>query len=103
MADYAQLRELLAKSNSPLRNRVGVAMRVAAQTIRSEDDLTENHANRLVWARDVTIGRITVADGMLDEVIIANKDATPEQISGASDATIQTAVDTAVDFFATGS
>ena len=101
MATYTELFEL--RSASTLRNRVAVAMIVAAETIRGEAPATDNHANRLVWAKGVFQGSLGQADDMLAAVVAANKDLSVAQIQGASDAAIQTNVDAAVDIFATGS
>lgn len=100
MATYTELFEL--RGNSTLRNRVAVAMIVAAETIRNEDGGTANHANRLLWAKEVFQGRLPQANDMLTAVVAANKDATVAQIASATDAALQANVDAAVDVFATG-
>jgi len=100
MATYNELYTLTA--DSALRNRVRVAVIVAAQTIRGEDGGTPNHANRLLWAAAAMANPAGEAQRMFHAVLAANKDSTVEQISGASDAAIQTAVDNVVDLFATG-
>ena len=100
MALYAELFEL--RGDSTLRNQVAVAMLIAAETIRGEDGATPNHANRLLWAKDVFEGT-QAAGNMLAAVLAANKDAAVPDIRSASDATIQTNVSEAVDLFATGS
>lgn len=101
MATYVELFEL--RSDSTLRNRVAVAMIVAAETIRNEDGGTANHANRLLWAKAVFEGSLSQAADMLAAVVAANKDATVAAITTATDAAIQANVDAAVDIFATGS
>ena len=101
MAAYNELYQLFA--NSALRNKVRVAVIVAAEAIRNEDDTTNNHANRLIWAAQAFAGPNTVADKMLLALLAANKDVETSAITGASDATIQTQVDATVDLFATGS
>lgn len=100
MATYAELFEL--RGNSTLRNRVAVAMIIAAETIRGEDGGTVNHANRLLWAKDVFEGGLSQAQDMLAAVLAANESATVAQITGATDAGIQANVDAVVDIFATG-
>jgi hypothetical protein len=100
MATYAELFDL--RSNSPLLNRIMVACIVAAETIRGEDGGTANHANRLLWAKAVFANPDAEASRMMMAVLAQNKDATIGQITGATDAAVQTAVDAAIDVFATG-
>jgi len=100
MASYAELYSL--RSDSALKNRVNVAVIVAAEAIRSEDGATPNHANRLVWAAAVFAAPSAEADRMFMAILAANKDATVAQIQSATDAAIQTKVDATVDLFATG-
>jgi hypothetical protein len=98
MATYDEL--LLASEDPALRKRVKVATVIASETIRTESDATPNHAARLVWARLVFESPESATDRMLWAVLAQNKAAAYAAIVGASDATIQTAVDAAVDVFA---
>lgn len=100
MATYAELYDL--RSNSDLRNKVLVACAVAAELIRLEAGATPNHANRLLWAKQVFANPDPVAATMLQAVLAQNRTLTSAQIVGASDAAIQTAVNNAVDVLATG-
>lgn len=100
MATYDELFGLQA--NDSLRNRIAVACIVAAEAIRTENANTANHANRLLWAKAVFANPQGEAQRMLWAVLAQNKTATVAQITGATDATIQTAVSAAVDVFATG-
>jgi len=100
MATYEELYSLWHESS--LKNRVTVAAIVAAETIQGEDPAIPNHANRLIWAKATLENPMSVADAVFRLVLAANKDATTEAILKASDASIQSAVDTAVDMFATG-
>ncbi len=100
MATYAQLFEL--RSNSPVRNRVTVACAVAAEAIRGEPVETDNNANRLIWAAKVMPNPLAYADEMLWSLLAANKDQDVATITAASDATVQSQVDDAVNLFATG-
>src|SRR5690349_5644345 len=100
MATYTELFDL--RANSALKNKIAVACVVAAEAIRVEAGATTNHANRLVWAKAVFAAPDREAERMLMAVLAQNKDATVVQITGATDATIQTAVNNAVDVFATG-
>lgn len=98
MATYTELFNV--RNDSALKNRVSVACVVAAEAIRVEDGATLNNANRLVWA--ATVMRNPQAEGarMLWALLAANKDVAVGAITGADDATIQSAVDNAVDLFA---
>lgn len=100
MATYDELRQ--ASENDALRRRVQVACIVAAETIRTELDTVTNHVNRLKWAKAVFENPAVYADRMLWAVLAQNKAATLSAITGANDSTIQTAVNAAVDVFATG-
>lgn len=98
MAEYVELYDLW--NESELRNRVTVAVVVAAEAIWGEVDTTPNHANRLLWARATLESPVLVASAMFRFVLAANKGATPETILGAPDATIQSAIDGVVNLFA---
>jgi hypothetical protein len=100
----ATLQELFdLRSNTLLRNRVAAACDIAADAIRSEASATENHANRLIWAKMVLSQPFESAGAMLREVLAANAALTLAQITAASDAALQAAVNAAVNLFATGS
>lgn len=75
---------------------------VAAEAVRTEDPGTANHANRLKWAKRVLNDHVDAGADMLKAVVAANASATLAQITGASDATIQAAVNAAIDIFADG-
>ena len=49
MANYKDLFDI--GQNSELKNKVAVAVAIAADAIRTESDSTDNHANRLIWAK----------------------------------------------------
>ena len=100
MATYVELRHLF--SDGALANRIEVACIVAAEAIRSESDATANHANRLKWAQNTFNSPKDAANKMVMAVLAANKDATVVQITGATDVTLQAAVNTAVNLFADG-
>lgn len=100
MATYAEL--LTASENPTLRNKVRVAVVIAAETVRTEAGSVTNHANRLVWAKGVFVDPNGTTDRMLWAILAQNKAATFVQIIGASDALVQSGVDAAVDVFATG-
>jgi len=101
MATYMELRTLFG--NCDLGNRLEVAIIVAAEAIRVEDDATPNHANRLVWARQAFANTATIRAQMLKALLAGNKALTVAQLTGTSDEAMQTAVDTYVNLFADGS
>jgi hypothetical protein len=104
MATYFEL--LTAYENSDLNRRVRVAVLIAAEKIRTESPATPNNANRVLWAKETFRDPSTAAQRMLPVVIAKAQVDTPAvtlgQITGASDATVQTSVDAAVNVFATG-
>lgn len=101
MATYAEI--LTASENDALRNKVRVACVIAAETVRTEVGTTNNHADRLIWAKSVYISPESVTQRMLWAVLAQNQAQTLANIIGASDAAVQTAVNAGVDVFATGS
>ncbi len=98
MATYIELFNL--RNNSILKNRVSVAIIVAAENIRSDGSPPANQAVRLIWAKASFANPNQEADRMLWALLAANKSSTVSNITDASDAVIQTAVDAAVDIFA---
>lgn len=101
MATYMELKVLF--SHSDLQDKVEVACIVAAETIRAELDTVDNHANRLIWAKKAFDSPGGIRDSMLRALLASNKDLNPADITGATDAAIQTKVDAAIDVFADGS
>lgn len=97
MATYAEL--LLLSENDTLRNKVRVACVIAAEKVRVEAVGTPNHDARLLWAKSVYASPESVTQRMLWAVLAQNAAATFAAISGASDATVQNAVDAAVNVF----
>lgn len=100
MATLSELWTLL--EDPALKEKVSAACLVAAEAIRTEDDQTANHTNRLKWAKGVMTDPVKAGDDMLKAVLAANAGASLASITGATDATIQTAVDAAVNIFADG-
>lgn len=98
MATYLELFAL--KNDSNLQDRVQVAVIVAAETVRTDDNAPSNQAARLVWAAAAMQDPVGESRRMLWAVLAANKDATTDQILAADDATLQARVDAAVDLFA---
>lgn len=100
MATYAELHTM--HSDGELLARIMVACIVAAEEIRTEAGSVQNHANRLLWAKEVFRDPGQEARRMLMAVLAQHKTSTVNQIRGASDAAMQSAVNAAVDVFATG-
>ena len=97
MATYAEL--LSASEDTTLKNKVRVALTIAAEAIRTEAAATTNHAARLAWAKTVSLNPAQYVDPMLRAVLAQNTGATLASILSATDATVQSAVNAAVDVF----
>jgi hypothetical protein len=100
MATYDEL--LQAAADTGLINHVRVAVFVSATNIMTEATATTNHANRLLWAKTVFNDPAAAGAKMMWPVLAQNKTATLAAITGADDATVQAAVDAAVNVFAQG-
>jgi len=100
MATYKELFDL--RTDPLLRQRVGVACTVAAETIRLENPATANHANRLLWAVAVYNDPSTEALRMHVALLAQDVPFTVAQITTATDAVVLAAVLVLVDMFATG-
>jgi hypothetical protein len=101
MATYAELLTIASTSTGEaLRNRIRVAVVVAADVVRAEAEATPNHAKRMEWARSVLQGPDAEAQRMLWAVLAQNRAFTQAQITGADDATVQGAVNAAIDLLA---
>jgi hypothetical protein len=100
MATLAELWTLL--EDPSLKEKVSAACLVAAEAVRVEDTGTANHANRLLWAKQVLVDPVKAGDDMLKAVLAANASAALASITGATDLTIQTAVNAAINVFADG-
>lgn len=100
MATYDEI--LIAHADTGLLNKVRVATVVAATDIMLEADTTANHANRIIWAKTVFADPALAGARMMWPVLAQNKAFTLAQITGADDATVQTAVNSAVNVFAQG-
>lgn len=98
MATYAELQTAAGDTN--LNSKVRVACVIAAEAVRTANPGPSNQAARLSWAKKVFENPRTEAERMIWAVLAQNAGATLAQITGASDATVQTAVNAAVDVFA---
>lgn len=92
MATYAELFNL--RRDDGLRNRIAVAAVVKAQSLLA---LPSPTTAQLTWAQDTFKDPNEKAKLLMEYVLAANKGATVAQIESATDTTIQTNVDTAVD------
>lgn len=103
MATYAELLDIATSSSGgTLQQKIKVAVVVACETIRTESAGTTNHANRLIWAINTLRDPDAAARSMVWAVLAQNAAASAATITGASDATVQSAVNAAVDLLAQG-
>ncbi len=95
MATYIELHDLTSSSTLvDLRKRLRVAMLIKANAIASSSSPTSNAKE---WARSALRDPQQYEDMVLRYVLAANASATTTQIASATDATVQTAVNGAVD------
>lgn len=97
MATFAELRT--ASEDSTFRMKVRVATTIKAAAILTETAGT-SLANRQKWAGAVLRNPDSAGDSLLWGVLAINAAATLAAIVGASDATVQTAVNTVGDVLA---
>lgn len=100
MATYAELDQ--ESRDGTLFIKVKVACFIAAKAIASEAGSVANHANRLLWAKQVYQDPEREAKRMLWAVLAANEAQPLATIQGATDAQVLAAVNGAVDIFANG-
>jgi hypothetical protein len=98
MAIYTDL-YALADQGGALFQRIAVACVIQANTIRTEAP-PANSAQRLAWARKALADPNAVAKQMLWAALAQNNTLTTAQITGSTDAGLQTAVSNAVDLVA---
>lgn len=98
MATYAELFTISA--TGAILDKVTVAVAIQAEVIRNELGTVNNHANRLVWAKQAIADPRTMAQRMLWTVLAQNAAATSAQITGCTDASVLAALAAAVDLFA---
>ena len=94
---------LVAAQAPTLNQQVRVACMIASEAIRTEAPATTNHANRLLWAKQVFNDPVTQGNKMIWAVLAQNVGASLAAVQSATDATVQTAVNAAVDVLANGS
>ena len=97
MAAYTELFEL--RSDGPLRNRAAVAVAVKAQDLLAGGTPT---ADEVAWADAALKNPLGKANELLNYVLAANKAATVGNITGATDAALQSNIDSAADALIAG-
>jgi hypothetical protein len=98
VATYAELLDIRdGPTGDALRRKVRIAVVVAADLIRQE---TPGVAARRAWAREALQNPNAAADSMIWAILAQNRAFTFAQITGATDAEVQTAVNAAVDLLA---
>lgn len=103
MATYDELLTIATgTTGEALLRKIKVAVIVACDIIRLEAPATANHANRLTWASATLNNPDGAAARMLYAVLAQNRAFTAAQITNADDATVQAAVNAAVDLLAQG-
>lgn len=98
MALYKDLYAL--RQDSDLLSRIAVACAVAAVNIANEANQPANQAQREKWAVAAISNPAGTAQSMLYVLLAQYNTAQIAVITGADDATLQAAVDGAVDLFA---
>ena len=98
MATYLELYTL--QGNPDLRQKIEVALTIAADAIRTEGAGTNGHTLRIAWAQEVLNGLQGESGKALRMLLAANKGATTAQIQGAADSAIQTNVDDIINILA---
>lgn len=103
MASYAELLDIAqTETGATLRQKIEVAVVVACDIIRLEAGATPNHANRLIWTQSALRNPAQEAQRLMWAVLAQNRAFSVAQITGADDATVQTAVNAAIDLLAQG-
>lgn len=92
MASYLELYDL--KNDDKVHHQIAVAITKKAQALI---DLATPSANQIAWASNALSNLNEMIGKILPYVLAANSSATTTQIKAATDATVQTNVDAAVD------
>lgn len=100
MASFAEL--VTASSNATLVEKIKIATLVAADKIRLEASSVPDHQSRMRWALRVFSAADAETTKMIWPVLVQNRTFTASQIAGADDASVQAAVDAAVNLMASG-
>lgn len=98
MATYAEI--LAASAHDGLRQKIRVAVVMAAETVRVEPEGTDKHIQRLQWAKAVFTNPELEGNKMVWPVLAQNASFTLTQITGATDAAVLSAVLAAINVIA---
>lgn len=88
------------KTETPLKNRVWVALIKAAHMVATEAPATTNHAAREIWARRVLENPESALESMFNMILASNAGSDTSVILAATDEAIQLNVNEHIDFFA---
>ena len=97
MATYLELNALV--NNRDLRRKVETALFILALSIFNETTPPANQSERLKMANKIFDQPGTVAKSVLPSILAANSGLSVTQIENASDAAIQSNVDSIIDLF----
>jgi hypothetical protein len=102
MATYVELYTL--QSDATLLQRVTSALNISAVTIFEESTATVGHDRRVLFAKEITRAPLgdNIQISMLKFLLGKFNAMTVANIQASTDAQIQTAVDAAINLFATG-
>ncbi len=102
MATLAELATLYGRGDNTidaLVNKIVAAVLIKAEAVRAQTPQPPDYLDRLQWVRTAFIDPIAAADNLFGAILAANASATTTQIVNANDASIQGAVNTAVESF----
>lgn len=104
MTDYKDIRKMY--TNAAMRDRVAVAIAVAADKIRTEKDSDggfardpKARARRVAWAKAVLGKTETQVNRFWQAILASNHKKDITEIAGWTDEAVQTEVESLVDFF----
>lgn len=100
MASFAEL--VTASANAGLIEKIKIATLIAADAITTESTNVAHHSARAQWAVRVFDQPDVEAVKMVWPVVVKNRAFTLAQITGANDASVQSAVDACVNIRAAG-
>lgn len=98
MATYAEISDILMRDGA-LMSRTSVALLVAADGIRANNNATTAQQK---WATAVLANPRAYAQTALALALVQNRNLSAAQLQVASDAALQTAVDSAVGLLVAG-
>ena len=102
MASLAELATLYGRGDNvsnALVDKIMAAVLIKAEAVRAETPQPTNYLDRLQWVRVAFLDPVDTAEALYGAILAANAGSTVAQITGANDAAIQNAVNTAVESF----